>query len=284
MVNFHQPTLHVFAKFKAKPKGDVELRAEMEKGGEIFQTLPLDSPVPAGTAPDDHGTTARMAAAFDIRTMEDREAITALGVKYQLMSPFTNYLAIDVKAESEKAKDLPALRKTPQMLAAGWGGSGTVIENMASLDREECYSLSEPVFSRRKMTHSSEPLEMFVAERIQDLDRQNLDGFVERLNRLQAGLFTPFADIASISDLEARGVPEELVEALTQIVRAGIEEETVVLLFLYLLSQHKRFKQRLDRSTKRILAKAYKQLSGIPAEDQHRIKTAVEKCIDSIGS
>ena len=59
--------------------------------------------------------------------MEDPKEIAALGVKYQLMSRYTNYLAIDVKADSEKAGDLPALRKTPQMLAAGWGGSGTIM-------------------------------------------------------------------------------------------------------------------------------------------------------------
>ena len=75
------------------------------------------------------GTTARMAAAYEIRTMDDPKEIAALGVKYQLMSRYTNYLAIDVKADSEKAGDLPALRKTPQMLAAGWGGIGMVMES-----------------------------------------------------------------------------------------------------------------------------------------------------------
>jgi len=66
-------------------------------------------------------TTARMAAAFEMRALEDPGEIAALGVRYQLMSSYTNYLAIDVKSEGEKAGDLPALRKPPQMLAAGWG-------------------------------------------------------------------------------------------------------------------------------------------------------------------
>ncbi|MBN1546542.1 MAG: hypothetical protein JW902_07785, partial [Syntrophaceae bacterium] len=99
-------------------------------------------------------TTARMAAACEIRTMEDPKEIAALGEKYQLMSQFTNYLAIDVKAEGEKAGDLPALRKTPQMLAAGWGGSGTVVEKM-----DICYSLEEPMFSRREMAYSDDNLQ-----------------------------------------------------------------------------------------------------------------------------
>ena len=66
-----------------------------------------------------------MAAACEIRRLEDPKEVASLGVKYQLMSRFTNFLAIDVKAANEKAVDLPALRKTPQMLAAGWGGSGS---------------------------------------------------------------------------------------------------------------------------------------------------------------
>ena len=59
------------------------------------------------------GTTARMAEACELRDLSDSKEIAALGVKYQLMTQHTNYLALDVKADDEKAGDLPALRKTP---------------------------------------------------------------------------------------------------------------------------------------------------------------------------
>jgi len=137
-------TLHVFGMFKERIEGDVELRAELENGQTIAQKLPIQNRSHTQASTELPGATARMAAACEIRAMENPEEIAAMGVKYQLMSPFTNYLAIDVKADSEKAEDLPDLRKTPQMLAAGWGGSGSV-EHLA------CDNLGEVKYSMRRM-------------------------------------------------------------------------------------------------------------------------------------
>ena len=139
-----------------------------------------------------------------------------------------------------------------------------------------CYSLEEPMFSKGKMANYSKPTVQYSIVSIEELERRKLDRFIERLNRLQTGLFTPIGDVTSISDLEAQGLPDGLIKALTDLVDAGIDEETVVTLFLYLLSQRKRVKKRLDRSTKRILAKAYKQLTGVPAEVQQQTKTTIE--------
>ncbi len=104
------------------------------------------------------------------------------------------------------------------------------------------------------------------------------------MNSLQTGLFTTFGNIASISDLEDQGVPEGLIESLMELVDAGMGEELVVILFLYMLSQHNRIKKRLDRSTKRILTKAYKQLPYVPTEVQHRVKVIIEEYLKTIRS
>jgi len=272
-------TLHVFGRFKANPEGEVELRADLENSGTLVQRVPLEAM--AGSQPPTGmpGTTARMAAAYEMRTLEDSREIASLGVKYQLMSSYTNYLAIDVKAEGEKAEDLPALRKTPQMLAAGWGGLGTVVQDM-----DIQYSLDAPTFMRRKMTDYSEPMALYSVVSIEDLELRKLHRFIDRLNSLQTGLFTTFGNIASISDLEDQGVPEGLIESLMELVDAGMGEELVVILFLYMLSQHNRIKKRLDRSTKRILTKAYKQLPYVPTEVQHRVKVIIEEYLKTIRS
>jgi Ca-activated chloride channel family protein len=271
-------TLHVFGKFKERPNGDVELRAELENGETIAQKLPLHVRAHTQKLTELPGTTARMAAACEIRRMEDPKEIAVLGVKYQLMSRFTNYLAIDVKVDSEKAGDLPALRKTPQMLAAGWGGSGTILQDM-SIDY-----MKAPLFSRRLNENYSEPKVQDSIMSIEDLERRKLDRFIDRLNRLQAGLFTPLADISSIKDLEAQGVPEGMVEALMELVDTGVDEQTVVTVFLYMLSQEKQFKKRLTRSTKRILTKVYKQLPDVLDEVQQQIKVAIESYLQTNGS
>jgi len=273
-------TLHVFGRFKASPEGEVKLRADLENGGTLVQRVALEAMVGSQPPTGLPGTTARMAAAYEMRMMEDAGEIAALGVRYQLMSSYTNYLAIDVKAEGEKAGDLPALRKTPQMLAAGWGGSGTVVQDMDM----SSYSLKAPMFSRRKMANYSEPIAQYSVVSIEDLERRKLDRFIERLNRLQTGLFTPVGDVSSISDLEDQGAPDRLIEALAELVDTGVDEETAVTLFLYILSQRKWVIKRLDRSTKRLLTKSYKQLTGVPSEIQQRVKTIIEDYLKTIGS
>jgi Ca-activated chloride channel family protein len=101
---FAGDTLHTFARFNEKPAGEVELRADLENGEPFAQKLSIqtgDQWTVSGTIP---GTTSRMAAAIEIRSLSDDRLIEALAVKYQLMSPQTNFLAIDVRAEKEKAE------------------------------------------------------------------------------------------------------------------------------------------------------------------------------------
>ena len=271
-------TLHVFGRFRKNPEGEVELRADLENGEAFVQRLPIMSRVSARTPAGLPGTTARMAAMSQIRVMEDFKEAAALAVKYQLMSRFTNYLAIDEKADDEKAVDLPALRKTPQMLAAGWGGSGTVQEQSAMRSRFEA-----PMALKRSLPAASAPVSPYGIDGIADFERVMPDDFVDRPNRLQSGLFTSFGEVASISDLEARGVSEEVIDALTELVNAGVDEKTVVTLFLYLLSQQKSVKKMLDRSITRALAKAYKQLPDVPGDVQQRVKTAIATHLQTIG-
>lgn len=121
-------TVYVFGRFKELPQGDVVLSARLDNGDAFSQTVTLRAN--ENGLPDTEtglpGATARMAAAYEMKELKDPEKISELGVRYQLMSPYTNYLAIDLKAADEKARDLPALRKVPQCLAAGWGGVGSV--------------------------------------------------------------------------------------------------------------------------------------------------------------
>lgn len=51
--------------------------------------------------------------------------IPKLAVKYNLVTAYTNYLIVHKRAEGEKAENLPEIRQVKQMLAAGWGGSGS---------------------------------------------------------------------------------------------------------------------------------------------------------------
>lgn len=123
-------------------RGTVVLEVETARGEVMRQELPISmAPMPAST--DRLSTVARLAASERLKEMDDRAGLeTAL--RYRLVSPWTNWLVIAERPEDEKAQDLPALRKVPQTLAAGWGGVGTVAAYL-SMD-----ALAKPIamFSR----------------------------------------------------------------------------------------------------------------------------------------
>ena len=49
-----------------------------------------------------------------------------LAVTYKLVTDETNFILVHERTEAEKANEMPDAHKVPQMLAAGWGGTGSV--------------------------------------------------------------------------------------------------------------------------------------------------------------
>jgi Ca-activated chloride channel homolog len=96
-----------------------------------------DAPCPGDSLP-------RIAAA---RRIGDDPEIDSLGlaVRYQLMSKLTNCILVHRRAEEEKATEQAELHRVSSMLAAGWGGLGTVREAALS------YSLESRVMFSRSM-------------------------------------------------------------------------------------------------------------------------------------
>jgi len=117
---FAGDTVHVFAGFLQTPSGQVKL--SIADGTEVNAAINQleNKEVP------------RIAAARRLADMsctiadEARKNIERdLALQYQLLSPWTNFLVVAERAD--KAEELPELQKVPQMLAAGWGGSGSLI-------------------------------------------------------------------------------------------------------------------------------------------------------------
>jgi Ca-activated chloride channel family protein len=136
---FAGDTVHLFAGF-AGVAGSVtgELTVSVAQV-EDNQTLTI----PLLTA--EEAEVPRLAAALRLSSLPVEEA-TALALEHQLLSRWTNFLVV---AEREaKAADLPELQKVPQMLAAGWGATGTV-DCLVSA----CFDISSPMggprFSRK---------------------------------------------------------------------------------------------------------------------------------------
>ena len=80
----------------------------------------------AGASSVADGPLPRLAAARRMITADGPQAL-ALAVDYQLISSQTNCILVHERAEAEKANEQAQLHKVSSMLAAGWGGMGSVV-------------------------------------------------------------------------------------------------------------------------------------------------------------
>ncbi len=115
-------TLHLFARLDAAPSVPVVLRVGYEGGRQVEHSLTL---LPADEPTGFQATLPRLAASARLESLNDEEA-QSLAVQYQLVTHQTSCVLVYERDEDEKAEDAPELRKVPQMLAAGWGGLGSV--------------------------------------------------------------------------------------------------------------------------------------------------------------
>ena len=132
---FEGDTIVASARFEQTAvQGEVVLEIETDSGEIMRQAISLALPVER--AEDGLSTVARLAAGQRLtmhQAQADAQAGAATALHYRLLSPWTNWLAVAQRSEEERAQDLPALRKVPQTLAAGWGGAGSVMRSRGAM-------------------------------------------------------------------------------------------------------------------------------------------------------
>jgi hypothetical protein len=238
--------------------GDVELRAELEDGKIFTQKVPIEIKEQKETPTDLPGTTARMAAAYEISQIDDPKQIAALGVKYQLMSRYTNYLAIDVKEDSKKAEDLPVLRKTPQMLAAGWGGIGMVMES-----RQFSMDYMQPV----------ENLDDVVDFETPDYRLEEISNYIKRFSKRKAEEYPEFLNyLNKTRNKEQMTFFDNLFQIESNLSDLFSEDMT-----------EQEIKDRLERLSKRIrkdIKDYLKFISSLIYEEVHKHEDYMERFVN----
>lgn len=120
-------TRHLFASFAAPPQGAASLILELPDGNTVIQQIGLTQ---SGAASD---AMPRIAISERIKELEQKypELTAKLALDYRLVTGQTNYLILDQREEGRKAQDLPRLARVSQMLAAGWGGTGSAARVVA---------------------------------------------------------------------------------------------------------------------------------------------------------
>lgn len=93
----------------------------------MVQTVhPKGLPTPCPVVWDNSLALSRIAAAMRLHDMAQAPERERLALDYQLVTRETHLILVHERAESDKADDLPQLHQVRPMLAAGWGGNGTV--------------------------------------------------------------------------------------------------------------------------------------------------------------
>jgi Ca-activated chloride channel homolog len=117
-------TVHVFGLFNEAPAGRVTLEVQFPDGQHFQEAVDCPSRA-AGDGVGAADTLARLAAHQRLAELDAAEAC-GLAVEYQLVTEHTACLLVETREDADKVDVLPAIRKVPSTLAAGWGGLGSL--------------------------------------------------------------------------------------------------------------------------------------------------------------
>jgi Ca-activated chloride channel family protein len=285
-------TCNLFAWFSEPPVGEIQLQIASPDGSK--QVLPASVPQPVKEQ-DQDAVIARMAAALKLREISDEKTGQDLAIKYQLVSKWTNYLAIVVRDKENKADTLPELEKVQQMLAAGWGGMGSVSAKFClsrgRVDLIPMFSRSStttdmPTFLRKsyssdvvletKIDYSCAPAP--AAAPLQHDSWVWEEDYQDLLKRFMVLLDITITSDTMPTTINLPLLPTGIATVLALLVDEGIDERTVVTIFLHHLAASASGRE-LSRQAKRVISKAYKELKV----DQQIAETVLERLRIELG-
>lgn len=283
-------TINLFAWFTEPPAGAVQLKVSTQD----HSTHVFDAVATNVADEKEDAVISRMVAALRLREITDSKIGQGLAIKYQLVSRWTNYLAIVEREESNKADTLPELHKIQQMLAAGWGGFGRTLYS-ANIDSVKfCLSRSASVdIAKFSRVDSSRGRVNFFSSSLQ-IDESTPayypastpknwlweDGQQDSLNRFIELLDTTITSVAMPTTINFPLLPTGAATVLALLVDEGIDEKTVVTVFLHFLAGSA-LGNKLTRQAKRVISKAFKELN-VDSEVLEMIRERLE--IDTIES
>jgi len=183
-------------------------------------------------APCSGDSLPRIAAARRMAQGTDTDAL-ALALQYQLMSKQTNCILVHHRVEADKVTEQAELHRVSSMLAAGWGGLGTVRESALSYGVE-----SRVMFSRSMPSLDAADIKFSIAD--DDLDapaflrKAGSDQEPASLEAMARSVGDHLAHGGQIQGLAASGeamtLHADALQALDDVVQLGLSLEQAWLL------------------------------------------------------
>lgn len=225
---FAGDTLHLFAWFDQRPAGDVTLVTHFGDNAVSEQSIVISDSADQVAESDN---VSRLAAHRLLNHLDDAEA-TSLAVQYQLVTEHTGCVLVLDREIDQKADAIPSLRQQPQMLAAGWGGMGSVCYSRQLGDGlrigESTFECPTSTLSYSSDTEDYPEPPLFLRRGTAE-HRENL---VAALNLRYADLTTVRLDITSIAELIDLGLAQSMADRLLALVDQEFDEVSIVRAFL----------------------------------------------------
>lgn len=138
---FAGDTARVFAWFDCPPEGHVSMALAGESGTENTMAFArAHSPLGSSDQARPVSALARLGMAAALRNVEREDQLDDQtqhqAVAYQLLTPQTAFTVVSHRSDEERTTGLPEIKEVPQMLAAGWGGWGSVELDELDMDAD----------------------------------------------------------------------------------------------------------------------------------------------------
>lgn len=234
---FSGDTLHVFAGTGSAPTGEFAVECALAEGGALRFAAPWQ-PAPDALAAD----LPRLVAARRMQAATDPEVAQSLALRYRLVSEHTHYLVVAERAEGQRAEGLPALAAVPQMLAAGWGGTGSVVRS------PDVDVYSPPRLSAGRAHYPASPGPIMYSISLGCLDFSDdmseptdahagagLDAFIRALDQ---ALSARQPRVGGADWLQGLGAPKAWIELVRRLAASPSEQAELVMALLVLLLPH----------------------------------------------
>ena len=212
--------------------GEIKAALQIENGPSITETIALTH------NPQLADSLVRLAAAARLPQLSGQDYLD-WSLRYQLVTDETDYLITVERAEADKTSELPQLQVVPQMLAAGWGGTGSVASGgiWASMNPAEMViSYAANTIEDFNCDYDT-PYAVRSMRNRPRVTENNWGAFVTGLDKL-ANRKQLAALPVTLADLIALLLPNELVDILTGFMGRGELESKVVRIALNLIQEY----------------------------------------------
>ena len=268
-------TLHVFAWFDAQPEGQVRFTTAAKDGTAAHFEARLQPPT--GLFGED--LLPRLAARAGLKGLPEAEQ-AQVAERYQLLTDQTAWLIVAERPEEERSDGLPALRKVPHMLAAGWGGSSALgvrgCKNICATDR---YTGSPDVTDELFALHDASMC-FDSTQETQPVVKEagSLADLAQRFSRMFQADQHRQVRTPTLAHLEGLGIPHDCIaELIRLIVDEGQPEAAILTCFLATLLGA--YRASLPRhGAQRILRVYEKQALRLPEDVRARVQEIAADC------